>query len=432
MERRHPNRFDNASRCVDTFIAPGPDVNRSPCTGNCQTMKIAHFDCFSGISGDMILGALLDLGLPEDHLRRELVKTGLSGYSLEVRRESRGAISGLRFRVEHGVQPSRAFADIRNIIEQSGLSPYVREKALEVFKRLAVAEAHVHRVPVERVHFHEVGAVDSIVDVVGAAIGMEYLRVDRVCSSPLPLGGGWVKTDHGLLPVPAPATILLLKDVPVYDNGEKRELVTPTGAAVLTVFAQSFGSPPPMRLQAVGYGVGSHPASDPPNVLRIFMGTAREDHLENKELLLAETNIDDMNPEFYDHVFERLFALGALDVHAVPVHMKKNRPGILLRVLFDPVLRDNVLETIFRETTTLGVRVMPMRRFELDRRILEVQTPYGSCRVKEGHIQGESFRVAPEYEDCKRIADACGKPLRTIYDEVLACARSVPHRDRSQ
>ncbi len=394
-------------------------------------VKIVHFDCFSGASGDMILGALLDVGLSQEHLRRELAGLPLSGYSLEVCRESRGAVSGLRFRVEHGPQPSRAYEDIRNMIEQSGLSPYVREKSLDVFDRLAVAEALVHQVPVERVHFHEVGAVDSIVDIVGTAIGMEYLGVDRVSSSALPLGGGWVRTEHGLLPVPAPATVLLLKDVPVYDNGEKRELVTPTGAALLTSFAQNFGSPPPMRLRHVGYGVGTNPASSPPNVLRILMGEVQENYLEEKELLLLETNIDDMNPEFYEHIFERLFGVGVLDVHVVPVQMKKNRPGILLRVLFEPVLRTKVFDTIFRETTTLGVRVMPVRRSELQREIVEVKVPDGTCRVKVGYVPGGSLRVAPEYEDCKRIAGACGKPLRVIYDEVVACSRDIWSRKHS-
>jgi len=366
----------------------------------------------------MILGAMLDLGLPQDHLRQELSKTALSGYSLKAWRESRGAISGFRFQVVHGVQPPRAFPEIRRIVEESRLSQWVREKALEVFERLAQAEAHVHGVPLEKVHFHEVGAVDSIVDVVGAVIGMDYLGVDRVCSSPLPAGGGWVRTEHGLLPVPAPATVMLLKDVPLYGSGAQRELVTPTGAAVLTTFAREFGPLPGMRLQAAGYGVGTHPSASPPNLLRILLGTEEAVPME-KTLLMAEANIDDMNPELYDHVFDRLFALGVLDVHAIPVHMKKNRPGILLRALFEPFLKEKVLQEVFQETTTLGVRVCPVQRFELEREILHIETPHGPCRVKVARLAEGQVRAVPEYEDCKRIAAASGKPLLKVYEDIL-------------
>lgn len=394
-----------------------------PTAGNSSPMKIAYFDCFSGISGDMILGALLDLGVPEDLLRGELLKTRLSGYSLEVRRENRGALSGLRFLVHQQPQPSRTFADIRRLIEESTLSPSVREKGLEIFERLAVAEARVHQVSVEQVHFHEVGAVDSIVDVLGAIIALEYLGVQRVGASPLPVGGGWAKTDHGLIPVPAPATVLLLKDVPIYHNGVQRELVTPTGAAVLTSLAATFGPLPPMRLQSVGYGVGTHPCANPPNLLRVLLGTAEESCPE-RNLFLAETNIDDMNPEFYDHIFDRLFALGVLDVHAVPVHMKKNRPGILLRILFDPALREPVLQAVFQETTTLGVRVVPVQRYELEREIEVVETPHGPCRLKRVRRPGEEFQLVPEYEDCKRIASTSGQPLRRVYEDVLSFIRN--------
>ncbi len=387
-------------------------------------MKIAYFDCFSGISGDMILGAMLDLGLPEDHLRQELSKTALSGYAWEAWRESRGAISGMRFRVTHGEQPSRAFPEIRQMIGESGLSHTIRDKVLEIFQRLALAEAHVHRVPLEKVHFHEVGAVDSIVDVVGAVVGMEYLGVDRVCSSPLPTGGGWVKTEHGLLPVPAPATVMLLKDVPLYDNGVTRELVTPTGAAVLTSYTREFGPLPQMRLQAVGYGAGAHSSASPPNLLRVLLGT-EEGVQVKKTLLLAEANIDDMNPELYDHVFERLLALGVLDVHAIPVHMKKNRPGILLRILFDPFLKEKVLQMVFQETTTLGVRIAPVERYELEREVLRIETPHGPCRVKVARISQGQIRAIPEYEDCRRIAVASGKPLLEVYEDIRLYSQNM-------
>ncbi|MFP5212412.1 MAG: nickel pincer cofactor biosynthesis protein LarC [Acidobacteriota bacterium] len=385
-------------------------------------MNIAYFDCFSGISGDMILGALIDSGLPAEALLDEIKKLPVEGYSFKIARERRGSIGGTRVKIEIGHQPSRTYTDIKRMIEESTLDAPVKEKSLAVFERLAKAEASVHHMPVSEVHFHEVGALDSILDVVGAAIGLNRLGIERVYGSRVPLGGGTVKTHHGLLPVPAPATVLLLSGVPVYDNGVARELVTPTGAAILTTFAEGYGVAPEMTLEAVGYGVGSNPASDPPNLLRLMRGTTRSAYRE-RELLLIEANIDDMNPEFYNYVQEELFALGVLDVGLVPVQMKKNRPGVLLRALVEPGLQGAVVDVFFRETTTLGVRIQEVRRIELPREAREIRTVYGVCRVKWVAGPDGEERMIPEYEECRRLAREHRVPLRKVYEEVSLAAR---------
>jgi uncharacterized protein (TIGR00299 family) protein len=387
-------------------------------------MKIAYFDCFSGISGDMILGAMLDLGLPEEELLGELKKLPVEGYHFHIAKERRGAISGTRVRIEIHHQPARHYDEIVNLIRSSGLDPLVQERSLAVFERLGKAEAQVHQIPLERVHFHEVGALDSILDVVGSVVAMHRLGIERVYASRIPTGRGFVETHHGTLPVPAPATAVLLEGAPVYDNGVERELVTPTGAAILTTFAEGYGPLPSMTLSATGYGVGSHPASDPPNLLRVMTGTSADDcpALLQKRLMVLETNIDDMNPEFYDYLFERLFGAGALEVNLMPVQMKKNRPGMLLRALIEPSLRESALEILFKETTTLGVRIQEVERVELPREIREVETSYGPVRVKLATLPGGERRAVPEYEDCKRAARECGAPIRKVYENAIRLA----------
>lgn len=386
-------------------------------------MKIAYFDCFSGISGDMTLGALLDLGVPEPFLLDELKKLPVSGYSFEISRERRGAISGVRVVIKVADQPSRTYRDIRDLIGGSVLSERVRTKSLAVFERIAQAESRVHQVPVDEVHFHEVGAVDSILDVVGSVIGLEYLETGKVFSSRIPLGQGVMHTHHGTIPIPAPAAVLLLKGVPVYDSGVERELVTPTGAGILTTLAESFGNVPEMTLTAIGYGAGRDRASNPPNLLRIMTGESRESLLR-EELLLVETNIDDMNPEFYNYVFEKLFSAGVLDVCIIPVQMKKNRPGVLLRVLIEPALEAAAIEVIFRETTTLGVRIQEVRRVALQREEKIVETPFGTCRAKSVTTPEGGERLIPEYEECRRIALEKNLPIRTVYDEMVLSLRN--------
>lgn len=394
--------------------------------------KIAYFDCFSGISGDMILGALVDLGVPMEVLREGLGKLPLKGYSIGARREMRGCISGTRVTVEVGPHHHhRHLEDIRSLVESSGLSDPVKEKSIAVFDRLARAESSVHQVPVSEVHFHEVGAVDAIVDIVGSLVALESLAIDRITSSPVPTGRGFVRTDHGLLPVPAPATVLLLTGVPVYDNGVERELVTPTGAALLASVAESFGAVPGMVLRGTGYGVGSHPASDPPNLLRVLVGDS-ETPLIARRLLMVETHIDDMNAEIYDFVMEELFRVGVLDVSLVPVQMKKNRPAVLLRVLVEPALKQPALGVLFRETTTLGVRIHDVERLELPREHWTVETLYGPCRVKWAEDLDGNVRVTPEYEDCKRLARDNRVPIRKVYEEAIHCTDLTQrNRDRS-
>lgn len=387
-------------------------------------MRIAYFDCFSGISGDMVLGALLDLGVPFEILERELRKIPLTGYSLRAAREPRGPIVGTRLVVEAKAQPHRAFHQIRDLIRGSGLGKGVQEKVLDVFEILARAESRVHGVPVSEVHFHEVGAVDSIVDIAGAVIGLDWLQVDQVQSSPVPVGRGFVKTHHGVLPLPAPATGYLLQGVPICGSTAARELVTPTGAALLASLAKVYGPVPEMTLEATGYGVGQDPAVDPPNLLRIMVG-AVGGRWEVRRLILLETNVDDMNPEFYGHLMDRLFALGVCDVSMIPVQMKKQRPGVILQVLAEPALESRVVELVFQETTTLGMRIQEVKRVELKRALEVLATPHGACEVKRVFLPDGRSRVTPEYEACRRLAVELGRPLREVYEEILLLGKQT-------
>jgi pyridinium-3,5-bisthiocarboxylic acid mononucleotide nickel chelatase len=384
--------------------------------------KVAYFDCFSGISGDMVLGALLDVGVPLELLLEELNKVPVGGYSIRVEKEQRGLITGTRVIIDVDHQPSRSFKDIEVLIHRSELEERVKERVLTIFCNLARAESRVHNLPISEVHFHEVGAVDSILDVAGAVIGLHCLEIDRVHSSSVPIGRGFVQTHHGLLPLPAPATVLLLEGVPIFGTDAERELVTPTGAAILSSLAEAYGPVPEMTLISSGYGVGSHPQSDPPNLLRMLVGTSRSS-FESKHLLMLETNIDDMNPEFYAYVLDKLFALGVLDASLTPVQMKKNRPGVVLGILIEPALKARSLELIFKETTTLGVRIHEVERVELTRRPETIQTPYGQCQAKRVDLPDGKQRVIPEYEGCRRIAEDHGIPIQEVYEEVRRLAR---------
>jgi pyridinium-3,5-bisthiocarboxylic acid mononucleotide nickel chelatase len=386
--------------------------------------QIAYFDCFSGISGDMALGALLDVGVPSDVLLEDLKKIPIEGYSIRVIKEQRGLITGTRVLIEIDHQPSRSFEDIKELIYESKLEERVQQKILMIFDNLARAESRVHNMPPSEVHFHEVGAVDSILDVAGTVIGLHFLDIGRVYSSPVPIGRGFVKSHHGLLPLPAPATVLLLEGVPIYGKNIERELVTPTGAAILASLAEGYGPMPEMTLVSSGYGVGSDPASDPPNLLRMLVGTSSSS-FDYKHLLMLETNIDDMNPEFYGHVLDKLFALGALDASLTPVQMKKNRPGVVLGVLIEPALKASMLELIFGETTTLGVRIHEVKRVELRRTIDTIQTPYGPCQVKRVTLPDGDRRVIPEYEACRRIAEEHRMSIRKVYEEILFLTKSA-------
>lgn len=381
-------------------------------------MNIVYFDCFSGISGDMALGAFIDLGVPIDALRSEMKKLPLKNWAMESTRELRGAIEGTRVTISILDQSHRTFSDIKALLEESGLEPWVKEKSIAIFDRIARAEGRVHGVSPQDVHFHEVGAVDSILDIAGTAFCLRYLKIDKVYASPLPVGRGFVKTMHGTIPLPAPATAFLLSEVPVYGVEAQRELVTPTGAGILAELAESFGPFPHMTITGTGYGVGSHPAHNPPNLLRVFLGKAQSS-LRERDLLVLETNIDDMNPEFYNYVYERLFALGALDVSLTPVQMKKNRPGVLLRVLIEPGLENVAAEVLLTETTTLGLRVHEVRRIEVAREEKTISTAFGPCRVKKILLPNGKERVIPEYEECRRIAGESGVPIPDVYRRIL-------------
>jgi uncharacterized protein (TIGR00299 family) protein len=380
---------------------------------------IAYLDCFSGISGDMLLGALVDVGLSLDDLRTDLARLPLSGYEVAADRVTRGGICGTLVRVttteEHA---HRRLQDILQIIGGSDLPPEVGGPAEETFRRLAVAEARVHGKEVDEIEFHEVGAVDAIVDIVGAFAGLHRLRLTDVFASALPLGGGWVETAHGRLPVPAPATAELLKGVPACGGPAEVELVTPTGAAIVTTAARSFGPIPPMTIQGVGWGAGGRDLPHP-NLLRICVGESSVG-VREQQLVLIETNLDNMNPEFFGHLMERLFEAGALDVFYTPIVMKKSRPATLVSVLSEPALVDRLSSILFSETTTLALRVEQVSRRCLDREWREVETEYGTVRMKIGRVGSAVMNAAPEYEDCIRVARERGIAVKLVYDAARA------------
>ena len=385
-------------------------------------MKVAYFDCFAGASGDMILGALIDAGLRPDDLRERLAALRLPGWQLNVRRVVKGGLAATTVEVESEAEHmERTLADIEALIAKSTLPERDRTLALRIFHRLAEAEARVHGVSPEEVHFHEVGAVDAIVDVVGAVSGLSLLGVERVHVSPLPLGRGFVHAAHGRLPLPGPAVIELLRGVPVVGVETEGETVTPTGAAILTTLAVSYGALPPLTIRHIGYGAGRREA-DHPNVLRVLIGET-EMEAEAEWLVFLETNIDDLNPQVYDHVMNRLLSTGALDVWLTPVQMKKNRPSVVVSVLCQAEKEAALSEILFRETTTLGLRRQMTERRRLPREIREVQTRFGPARVKVAFAGGRVLRAVPEYEDCKHLAEANGVPLREVLAEVERLAQ---------
>lgn len=385
-------------------------------------MKIAYFDTFSGISGDMTVGAFLHVGVSLDALRAELAKLPLSGYQLSQSERLQSGIRATKFDVEVS-EPlgERSFRAIARMLQESTLIPQVKETALRIFTVLAEAEGRVHGVAAEAVHFHEVGAVDSIVDIVGAAFGLYALGIEKVYTSALPMGKGLVPSRHGVLPIPGPATVELLKGWPVRLEDGDAELVTPTGAAIIAAVAQH-GAVPQLQLAAVGYGAGERTLPDRPNLLRVLVGNTSETPRE-EQLLVLETNIDDLNPELYEHVMERLFAAGARDVFLAPIQMKKNRPGVLLWVLGEIADRDKLSTILFAETSTLGIRSHSVARVALRRESKEVVTSYGSVRVKLAYGPDGRVNVAPEYEDCKRLAREKEVPLKLVYEAAIRSAR---------
>ena len=386
---------------------------------------IVYFDCFSGASGDMMLGALLDAGLPLERLQAELDKLHLEGYELELECQVRQGLAGSKLHVRDtlGAHPARYPQDVYALIEASTLPPEVKARSRAVFERLARAEAKVHGIPEDEIHFHEIGAVDSIVDIVGIVAGLDALGVTTVYASPLPLGSGFIETEHGLLPVPAPATLVLLSEVgaPTVPHPAQTELVTPTAAALLAELACF--QRPPMKVQAVGVGFGDKEFPWP-NSLRVWLGEPfHPAQTEADQVVLLECNLDDVTGEALGYAMERLFAAGALDVWFTPIFMKKNRPATMLSVLAPAGEAETLGLVLLRETPTLGLRITPpLHRWKAGRRVREVQTAWGAVRVKEKLLGDEILASAPEYEDCARIAREHGVPLAEVYAAVQSVA----------
>lgn len=385
-------------------------------------MKILYFDCFSGISGDMVLGALIGAGADPNRLRAELSKLDIQGWRLEVGVRNTGHIQATNVTVHTSHEEHhhhRGLNEILRIIENSTLNDWVKASASAIFKRLAEAEAKVHGSTPDEVHFHEVGAVDAIVDIVGAAVCLDMLGRPKVISSPMPTFYGTASGSHGVFPLPAPATLELLKGVPWRKRDVEGELVTPTGAAIITTIAEDFGAMPSMKIESIGLGAGKT-EFDFPNVLRAVLGEELEHKPTTERTAVIETNIDDMNPQLYDSVIEHLLKEGALDAFMMPIQMKKNRPGVLLKIISPPEKAAALAEIVLRETTSIGVRISETERMCLERRWEEVSTSYGVIRIKTAVMNGEIVNSAPEYDDCRQAAEAHGVPVKVVYNAAAA------------
>jgi hypothetical protein len=369
-------------------------------------MKIAYFDCFSGAGGDMITAAMIDAGLSEELLMQQISTLGIHDVQLKVSHTTRCGIKAVRFEpLAPHQHHHRHLADILHIINNSGISQSAKERAAEIFKKLAAAEAHVHGTDIESVHFHEVGAVDSIVDIVSACIGIEQLKIEKVYCSPLALGGGTVKSDHGILPVPAPATAELVKNVPTFGGPEQIELLTPTAAAILTTFATSFGTMPAMTIEAIGYGAGTKELKAVPNVVRLIIGKANAAAATDSDyIMLLEANCDDITGELAGHIVEKLMTQGALDAFTMPIYMKHCRPAILLSVLCKPQDATQVEKFLFEQGVTLGIRRQIIQRSTLKRDFVTVATAYGDIRIKRGFVGDKVVFAKPEFSDCEKAA----------------------------
>jgi hypothetical protein len=383
-------------------------------------MKAIYLDCFNGISGDMFLGALFDVGLDRTLWEKELEKLNLRGYRVEISKVKKGALTGTNVDiiVEDNVTYRHA-KEISDIIENSNLDKKVKEKSLSIINRIAQAEAKIHGESIEEVHLHELSGIDTIIDVVGSVLGLELLGIERVYSSPLPLGEGFVETAHGRLPIPAPATVELLKGVPVYSNGIKGELVTPTGAGVISSLSYKFGEIPTITIDKIGYGAGKKEFSIP-NMVRILLGELYSENIKETNTII-ETNIDDMNPQIYELLINKLFEIGALDVFLTPIYMKKTRPATKLTVIVPDYLVKKASDIIFRETTSIGVRTYQVTKNMLPREILELETRWGIVHIKVSYIDGER-KITPEYEHCKAIAEKIDMPLQYVMKEVMGLA----------
>jgi uncharacterized protein (TIGR00299 family) protein len=397
-------------------------------------MRIAYFDCFSGASGDMILGALIDAGLSPRRLREALKRLGIPTVHLKVSKVLKRGISGTRVSVEggDGKKSHRNLTEVLRIVRRSRVEREVKEKSEEIFRRIASAEAKIHRIPTEEVHFHELGGLDSVVDIVGSVWGIRELGIEKIYVSKVNVGGGFVKCEHGILPVPAPAALSLMEAKPIYSSGVERELLTPTGAAILSTLGSEFGSMPRIKVERIGYGAGRDDLPHP-NLLRLLVGTS-ESVSRKETVAVIETNIDDMNPQFYDYVMEKLLAMEVLEVFVTPVVMKKNRPGHLLTVICSPEKLPSVAKFLFQETTTLGLRWHEEEREKTDREIRPLQTKYGRIRFKLARWEGSVVNFSPEYDDCKKLALEKRVPLKDVFEEAKGVAlghqkdeSTVPH-----
>jgi hypothetical protein len=385
-------------------------------------MKIIYYDCFSGISGDMNLGAMIDLGVDKKYLTDELDKLNLKGWELIAVKDQRHGISGIKVTVkqtrhEHA---HRHLSDIEKIVNNSTLDNKTKELSMKIFMKIAVAEALVHGISIDRVHFHEVGAIDSIIDVVGAAICYNKLNVDGVHVSTVELGSGLVKCDHGKLPVPAPATVEIIKGIPVKKGGVDFEATTPTGAAILAALGTDFSPDLRIKIEKTAYGVGQKDPHDVPNLLRVFLGETVSDSDSGHDALLLECNIDDMNPEFFEYISDRLFKAGASDVFYSNIMMKKGRPGIMLSVICENELADVVKNIIFSESTSLGIRTFPFRKDTLVRKFETLKTVYGDVTVKRSFHKEKEVSCKPEYDQCRQIAAEKGIPVKEVYNIIMA------------
>jgi uncharacterized protein (TIGR00299 family) protein len=391
-------------------------------------VRIAYFDCIAGISGDMSLGALIDAGADFDELRKSLQGLPLEPFSIEIEEVDTFGVRAMKVHVDAPVGGViRTHSSIRTLLDGAPLPDGVRRTAQRIFRRLAEAEAKVHRKEVELVTFHEVGGIDSIVDIVGTSMALAMLGVERVFSSPVPTGFGMSRTEHGALPIPGPAVVELLRGAPVYSRGVPFELVTPTGAAILAATVEGFGDMPLMRVEDVGYGAGTL-RLDFPNVTRVLVGEEQREPVADEaggppgEVVL-ETNIDDLNPELYEYVLERLLAAGAQDAWLTPIVMKKSRPAVKVSVLCAPAQEGTIRGVLFQETGTLGVRTVPVVKHALGRQEIEVETEHGRVAVKIGYLDGRPVTVAPEFEDCVRVARAASVPAKDVYQEAIRLAR---------
>jgi pyridinium-3,5-bisthiocarboxylic acid mononucleotide nickel chelatase len=385
-------------------------------------MKLVFFDCFSGVSGDMVLGALVDAGVPLEQLSSELRALPIPGWTITAEKVWKNGMAATQIKVQtEDTQIHRSLSTILDIIGKSFLPTGVQQSAAAIFRSLGAAEAAVHAVPLDQIHFHEVGAVDAIVDIVGACIGLAALGIETCACSPLNVGGGTAKMAHGVLPVPAPATARLLLGKPTYSSGVQKELVTPTGAAIVATLCTTFGSQPPMTVSAIGYGAAAADLEEQPNVLRLMIGEAtQKSALGSQETIrVLEVNIDDMNPQIFGYFLEKALAVGALDVYATPIQMKKSRPGMLVTVLCKPADEQKFQEMLFAETTTLGVRTYTAERCILPREWEKVVTRFGEVRVKVARLHGIVRQASPEFDDCRKLAEAKNVPLVEIMEEAM-------------